>query len=88
MLASENARPRYHFKWQMELCYSIRCIKREILWGNGDLFVFRSSDDSSEFRMVVYLLVDRYICPLALSINSIWINNLEIFRKQTTFFNN
>lgn len=20
MLASENARPRYHFKWQMELC--------------------------------------------------------------------
>lgn len=72
-------------KWNSVHCYSIRCIKREILWGNGDLFVFRSSDDSSEFRMVVYLLVDRYIRPLALSINSIWIDNLEIFRKQIFF---
>lgn len=72
-------------KWNSVHCYSIRCIKREILWGNGDLFVFRSSDDSSEFRIVVYLLVDRYIRPLALSINSIWINNLEIFRKQIFF---
>lgn len=72
-------------KWNSVHCYSIRCIKREILWGNGDLFVFRSSDDTSEFRIVVYLLVDRYIRPLALSINSIWINNLEIFRKQIFF---
>lgn len=72
-------------KWNSVHCYSIRCIKREILWGNGDLFVFRSSDDSSEFRIVVYLLVDRCIRPLALSINLIWINNLEIFRKQIFF---